>query len=412
MSNLMTSSRELREKRGAIIAQMEDTLKQISTETTETRRQELEGKFDKWELETRDLEKQIERVERVEALAKEGAGKHIEAEERSGRKPSGDKQTEYREVFTKYFRSGSESLTGDERQLLKEYRGTSPQSTTAALGGYTIPTGFMPELEKDMESYSGILQAARVVRTASGNVMYWPTVDDTASTATLVAEGSGTTVADVTFAQKQLDSYTYRSLAQVSEELLQDSAFSMEQILRDLFAERFGRAMNSALTTGTGSSQPNGVVTATSAGKTAASATEITFDEVIDLVHSVDPAYRTNAAFMFHDNVLAHLKKISIGSSDARPLWMPSYVAGQPDRIDGYRYYINQGMDSSINASSKLMLFGDFSKYIVRMVRELEIRRLNERYAESLLVGFIGFMRFDGELIQPNAIKHLITAAS
>jgi HK97 family phage major capsid protein len=153
-------------------------------------------------------------------------------------------------------------------------------------------------------------------------------------------------------------------------------------------------------------------VTATSAGKTAASATEITFDEVIDLVHSVDPAYRTNAAFMFHDNVLAHLKKISIGSSDARPLWMPSYVAGQPDRIDGYRYYINQGMDSSINASSKLMLFGDFSKYIVRMVRELEIRRLNERYAESLLVGFIGFMRFDGELIQPNAIKHLITAAS
>jgi HK97 family phage major capsid protein len=412
MSNLMTSSRELREKRGTIIAQMEDALKQIGSETTETRRKELEGQFDRWELETRDLEKQIERVERIEAVAKESAGKHFEQEERAGRKPSGDKQTEYREVFEKYFRTGAESMTADERQLLKEYRGTSPQSTTAALGGYTIPTGFMPELEKDMESYSGILQAARVVRTSSGNTMYWPTVDDTATSATLVTEGSSTTVADIPFAQKQLDSYTYRTLAQVSEELLQDSAFSMEAILRDLFAERFGRAMNAALTTGTGSSQPNGVVTASTLGKTGASATDLTFDEVIDLVHSVDPAYRANASFMFHDNVLAFLKKISIGSGDARPLWQPSYVAGQPDRIDGYRYFINQGMDSSINASSKLMLFGDFSKYIVRMVRDVEVRRLNERYAESLLVGFIGFMRFDGECVNTNAIKHLITAAS
>jgi HK97 family phage major capsid protein len=419
----MTSSRELREKRGTIIAQMEDVLKQIGTETTETRRKELEKQFDGWELETRDLEKQIERVERVEALSKENAGKHIEAEERSGRKPSGDKNTEVRAAFENYFRYGMESLSAEERDVLqtirrevrgRELRGTNPQSTTGNMGGYTIPTGFMPELEKDMEDYSGILQAARVIRSSRGNTMYWPMVDDTAQLATLVSENASTTVADITFAQKQLDAYVLRTLALASEEILQDSEFNMEEIIRDLFAERFGRPTNTYLTTGSGSSQPNGVVTASTLGKTAASATEITFDELIDLVHSVDPAYRgaRKAAFMFHDNVLAHIKKISIGASDARSLWMPSYVAGEPDRIDGYRYYINQAMDSSINASSKLVLFGDFSKYIVRIVRDVEIRRLNERYAENLQVGFIGFFRFDGELIQPNAVKHLITAAS
>jgi HK97 family phage major capsid protein len=184
--------------------------------------------------------------------------------------------------------------------------------------------------------------------------------------------------------------------------------------LRAFFEDRFGRALNTACTTDDGSSKPQGVVTASTLGKTAASATAITFSEILDLIHSIDPAYRASQRFglMFHDATLAYLKKLSIGSSDARPLWQPSFVEGAPDKIDGYRYWINQDMDSSINAASKLILAGDFNKYVIRLVQDLQYARLDELFSMNGLVGFQGYMSFDGELMNTSAIKHLITAAS
>ena len=198
----------------------------------------------------------------------------------------------------------------------------------------------------------------------------------------------------------------------VSSELLQDNAYDLQMEMTTAFGERFGRIMNQELTLGDGSGDPNGVVTATSAGKTAASATAITLLEVLDLKHSIDPAYRRSASFgfMFNDAVLLYLKKLV--DSEGRPLWQPSYVVGQPDTLDGTKYWINQDMDSSINASSKLILCGDFSKYIIRVVNEMSIQRLDELYAADDLVGFHAWMRFDGELLNTSAIKHLITAAS
>lgn len=192
---------------------------------------------------------------------------------------------------------------------------------------------------------------------------------------------------------------------------MQDNAYNLEGRFQEMFAERFGRALNEQCTTGDGSGDPNGVVTATSAGKTAASATAITLLEVLDLKHSIDPAYRQSNqfGFMFHDNVLLALKKLV--DSEARPLWTPSYREGEPDKIDGSRYWINQDMDSTINASSKIMLCGDFAKYLIRISQDLRIMRLNELYAANGLVGFQATMRFDGELLNTSAIKHMITAA-
>ena len=324
-------------------------------------------------------------------------------------------ELKYTDTFEKYFRRGAEVLTSHERTMLskREFRGTSPQSTTVTLGGYTIPQGFFPELIKTMASYSGVLQAGRLIRTDSGNDLPMPTVNDTATTASIVTEGTQSTVADITFGQKTLNAYVLRTLAQASEELLMDSAFSIEEIIRDLFADRLGRGLNSYLTTGTGSSQPNGVVTATSAGKTALATTVFTRDEVLDLVHSIDPAYRTGdkVGFMLNDAVLAEIKKLTIGSGDDRPLWQPSIREGEPDRLEGYKYWINQHMASSIVGSAKVLLFGDFNKYAIRIVRDVAVRRLNERYADYFLVGFLGFIRVDGELLDTSAVKHLIMAA-
>jgi HK97 family phage major capsid protein len=412
----MATSRELREKRAKIIEQM----KQAVAKGDELRAKgeaatDYDAAFDKAEAEERELSKQIERQERIEALEKEAAGNHLEDLEKRG-EGIGDraKKLEYRDAFRQWFKDPA-GLTQEMRSLLAEKRGTNTQvAGTTTLGGYTIDTELFNQIDVALKDYSGIFQAARIVRTSGGNTLYMATEDDTSTVAGLIAEAASITVQDLTYGQKQLDAYKYATQMKLSWELMQDSSFDMDLEVRNAFGPRFGRALNASGTTGTGSSQPNGVVTASSLGKTAASATAFTFSELIDLVHSVDPAYRMSqqCGFMFNDAILAAIKKLSIGTGDARPLWQPSVREGEPDRIEGYRYWINQSMDSTIDADSKIVLFGDFSKFVIRMVQELVTLRLNERYADNGLVGYIGYMRWDTECLNTAAIKHLITASS
>lgn len=282
---------------------------------------------------------------------------------------------------------------------------------TAASGGYTVPTGFMMELERKLLAFDGPRQVSRVIRTDSGNQILWPTVDDTSNSGALLAEaGSIGSSTDPTFAQKALDAYKYSSKPiLVSEELLQDSVFNLGSELPGMLGERLGRILGAQHTTGTGSSQPNGVVTASSLGKTAASATAIAADEILDLIHSVDPAYRMgNTGFMFHDNILLALRKLK--DTTNQYLWQPSMQSGVADRLHGYPYTINQNMQSSVATGTKTILFGDFSKFVIRDSGTLRFYRLEELYRANDQVGFIAFMRSDSECIQTAAIKHLIQA--
>ena len=219
----------------------------------------------------------------------------------------------------------------------------------------------------------------------------------------------------MTFGQKVLDAYAWNTeWIRVSKELADDSIFAMEQILGDLLGERLGRIANAQLTVGTGSSAPNGIVTGSTLGKTAASGTAITADEIIDLLHSVDPAYRVGpkVGFMFNDTTLATIRKLKDG--DNNYLWqMGNVQAGIPGTLLGYRYIVNQSMlsipDSA--AARRVMLFGDFSKYYVRKVGAPLVGALQDK---DFWPGFgvAGYIRFDGELADTAAVKHLITAAA
>ncbi len=195
-----------------------------------------------------------------------------------------------------------------------------------------------------------------------------------------------------------------------SMELTQDSAFNVETLLSGLLGERLGRIANSQLTVGTGTSAPNGVVTASTLGKTAAAAAAaaIAADEIIYLLHSVDPAYRQSpkVRFMFNDTTLAAIRKLKDGSGNY--LWqMGDVTKGEPGTLLGYRYEINQAM-ASIATGQKVMLFGDFGKYFVRKVGGPAIGVLRERFWPDL--GIAGLIRFDGELGDTAAVKHLILA--
>jgi HK97 family phage major capsid protein len=108
-----------------------------------------------------------------------------------------------------------------------------------------------------------------------------------------------------------------------------------------------GRIANAKLTTGSGSSDVEGIVTNSAAGVTAASATAVTADEIIDLVHSVDPEYRQspNAAIMMNDSTLTAIRKLKDGNGNY--LWqMGDFQIGTPQNILGYPVVVNQDMDS------------------------------------------------------------------
>lgn len=283
---------------------------------------------------------------------------------------------------------------------------------TDSEGGYTVPEGFSGELERAMLAFGGPRQVCRIFSTPTGNDLPWPTVDDTSNTGELLAEsGSIGSSTDPTFGVVTFNAYKYSSKAVlVTQELLEDSAFNMGEILGSLLGERIGRITATQFTTGTGSSQPNGLATAATAGVTAASATAITADELIDLVHSLDPAYRglSSVGFMAEDATIKAIRKLKDGNSQY--LWQPGLQSSEPDQILGYPYTVNQDV-ASIASSAISVLFAAFEKYVIRDVSQVRFYRLEERYRDNDQTGFIMFSRHDGDAIQTGAIKKLTQAA-
>jgi len=297
-------------------------------------------------------------------------------------------------------RYGMQELNREERYLL---RGTNPQTTADSAGGYTIPEGWTGELDWAKQFVGEVESVARVFSTATGNTLPIPKVNDTAVDAALQTEGSATTVADMTFGNTDLSAYTYSTLVKVSKQLLQDEEVNLIGYLTELLGQRIARATNAALTTGDGSSKPNGIITAATVGKTAASATAITHEELIDLYYSVDPAYRmgNSCYYMMNDAVHSAVRKLGLTAAEN---YNPITFANDGTMfILGKEVKINQDMDSAITTGKKTVLFGDFSGYAVRVAGGINVLRMDERYADELNVGFIAYKRVDGDLISAGA---------
>lgn len=265
-------------------------------------------------------------------------------------------------------------------------------------GGYTVPQGFISNLELALLQWTQLRGVCDVLRTAEGNDLPWPTVNDTTNKGAILVENQTVTTQDTAFGQIIFHAYKYTSkLIQVPTELLEDSAFDLAVYLADLLGIRIGRIQADHFTTGTGSSQPQGLVGAATLGVTTASPTAITADELYNLKHAVDPAYRMGASWMFHDKILLYLKKLKDGIG--RYLWQSSLAEGRPDTIDGDPITINQSMDNSVAALKNVVLYGDMKKYKIRDVAEVRMLKLVERYADADQTGFVMFMRADGNLL-------------
>lgn len=321
----------------------------------------------------------------------------------------------YRTAFRSYLRYGMEELSTEQKQILrkgfvdsKELRAQGVGTNSA--GGYLVPAGFRDNLIRTMKAYGSVLDVATFIETDSGNTLPWPTVDDTSQVGVILAENTQLSEQDATLGTANLDAYVITSkLTRMSLQLIQDSAIDPEDLVVSLHGERIGRGMNVYLTTGTGSSQPDGIVTNAATGVTAAGAAAITSDELIDLEHSVDPAYRENGKFMLADATLANIRKLK-ASGTGEYLWQPSMQAGAPSLLNGRPYVINQQMPAA-TTGNKSVLFGDFrAGYVVRLVRQIQNIRFNERYMDYLQVGFTSFARFDGTQQNAAAYKALVQA--
>ena len=362
-------------------------------------------KFDKMEADAQAIMSEIDVIERTAEMKKELAAK-------SEAREAAPKATRMG-AFEKYLRNGMGALNSEERKIMGELRGTSTQVVgTDSLGGFIVPQDFSNELDMAVEFTGEVERLAKKLNTAGGALLDYPTVNDTATDANLISEAAAVTVQDVTFANKQLSAYNYASQVRVSMQLLQDNAFDLNGFLVEAMGERIARATNSAFTNGTGSSQPQGIIAGSVAGKTAASATAIAADDILDLIYSIDPAYRNKESFglMAHNNVIAAVRALGLGSSNDFPIFVPSMAAGQPDKLFGYNIYYNNDMESSIATGKKTMLAADFSKFVVRSAGGVQMVRLNERYMDELEVGFVAYARKDSAVLDSRAVKHLVQA--
>lgn len=422
--------RELREKQQRAVAQAREHLDKITDETPEADRRSAETAHDAALAEYDRIGGQIKREEDQSAREAE----LIEAETRSreqrrpgqpdaevdGARGGGKTKDELRATaFRSMLRYGMERLDPEHRAALGT-QATLSDAESAALraqgvvdstaGGYLVPQGFMDELVVSLKAYGPMLDpgVTREIATTTGNLIPWPSMDDTANKGRRLTENTQVNTATLAFGVHQLFAFKYTTdVVLVSSELLQDSAIDPEQIVREAMAIRLGRVVNDDLTLGTGASMPTGIEYAAAAGYTAASATAISFDDMIELEHALDPLYRKmpGVRWMFHDTTLKALRKLKDG--DGQYIWQPaSVVAKAPATISGFGYEVNQSMPQ-IATGQRSVVFGDFQRYIVRRVKEFNVRRLNERYADFDQVGFIGFGRYDGALVDGKAMQAL-----
>jgi HK97 family phage major capsid protein len=361
------------------------------------------------------IDEQIRNIETVNARLADEALKSgvIEAGERAAK----DHKSDGARVYAKWLRGGFEALSPEDRAIYN-----TMSTTTNSQGGYTVQTEVAREVLDALKAFGGMRAVSNVIQTTGVGDINYPTSDGTAETGEIIAQNQTATGADVTFGVKTLTVYKYSSkIVAVPYELLQDSNVDIEAFVRSRLVTRLGRITNTHFTTGSGSSQPNGVVTAAGNGYTAANGnsevTAVKYDSLIETIHSVDPAYRAlgNCRWMFNDASLKVIRKIKDGQS--RPIFNPGYETGvpggAPDMLLGYPITINQDV-ATMAAGATSMLFGDFSFYTIRDAMAVEMFRFTDSaYTKLGQVGFLAWMRSGGNLIDVGgAVKTFINAAS
>ena len=317
---------------------------------------------------------------------------------------SDDEPSHHARAFYNFLKFGVNGLSADERELMTRQNRHEDLAMiraaqgvgTGSGGGFAVPNEAMRPLVEALRQAGGLMAHATIIPSDSGSDMPIPTDNETAVQGEIITENTVHNEADITLAQVVLKSFLYSSkIVRVSIQLLDDSGFDFGAYVMRRLGERIARITAAHWAVGTGTGQPRGLVTAATVGKIAASATAVTHDELVDCMHSVDPLYRLNGQWVMNDLTFSAIRKLK--DTQNRPLFgdlsvnAPTTLLGKPVVIDPNI--------PSMAAATKSILFGDLRTYFIRVVKGPRVLRLEERYADFAQLGFLGFLRADGNLI-------------
>ena len=388
---------ELRSKRAKL---WESTKAFLETHRREngTLSAEDDATYAKMEQEISDLGREISRLERQEAMDAElNKPVNTPITTRPGAAKEDTKTGRASDAYRKNFWNAMRSKTPDRSITDALQIGTDSE------GGYLIPDEFERTLLSGLEENNIFRTLANIIQTTSGDRKI-PIVASHGSAAWVDEEGAYSE-SDDAFAQITLGAYKLGTMMKVSDELLNDSVFDLENYLSGEFARRIGNAEEDAFINGDGVGKPTGILAAKGGGEigvTTSSGTAFTADDLINLYHSLLTPYRKKAVWLMNDSTVQFIRKLK--DSNGQYLWQPSLVAGTPNTILGCPVMVSRYMPE-IGAGNKAVAFGDFSYFWIADRQGRSFMRLNELFAAHGQVGFRGSQRVDGKLILPEAIK-------
>mgnify|MGYP000863469470 FL=1 len=274
------------------------------------------------------------------------------------------------------------------------------QEGTDASGGYLVPEEYDKRLI-DVLDEENVLRPLATVITTSGE--HKINIAATKPAASWIEEGSPLTFGDATFDQIVLDAHKLHVAVKVTEELLYDNAFNLENYLIEQFGKALGNAEEDAFLNGDGTHKPKGLLISAKTSVTTAAA-DLKADELVTLVYSLKRPYRKNAAFIVNDQTLASIRKLK--DANGAYFWQPSYQMGEPDRLLGYPVYSSAYMPA-VEAGKTVIAFGDYSYYNIGDRGTRSLQELKELFAGNGMVGYVMKERVDGKLVLEEAVQTL-----
>ena len=389
---------QLRERLGALKKEARNLLENKGSATWT---KDEQAQFDNLADEAERTERQIEAHQRL--LDNEAEDSFRDVPLKKDQAP----QNEAMRAYETYLRKMSNRLTADEVQAIRNTMSTS----TGSEGGFTVQPIVAATLIEALKDFGAMRRVAERLVTGSGADLSFPATDGTSEEGEIIAQNVTATDLDVSFSTVPLNTYKFSSkVVTIPFELLQDSSVDVVGLVNRRLRERIGRIQNRMFTTGTGTGQPFGIAVAAGVGKTGTTGqtTTVIYDDLVDLVDSIDPAYQVEALkWMFNQTVRRTVRKLK--DTTGRPIWTPAYDEGisakTPDLLLGYPVEINNHMPTPA-ANAKSISFGDHSKYTVRDAMELTMFRFEDSaYIKKGQIGFLAWARAGGNLTDANSVK-------
>ena len=348
--------------------------------------------YSRMEAEIEELTNSIERQQRAERREQELSkpvnspitGKPYK-DEPQGEVKTGRASDEYKKAMLTALRSNFRQVSN----VLQE--------GVDADGGYLVPEEYDHRLI-DVLTEENIMRGIATKITTSGE--HKINIAATKPAAAWIEEGEALSFGDATFEQKILDAHKLHVAIKITEELLYDNAFGLENYIITEFGKALANAEEDAFLNGDGVGKPTGIFDKTKGGESIGTLTAaLKSDDVLDLIYKLKRPYRKNASFIMNDATLAQIRKLK--DNNGQYLWQPSYQANEPDKILGYN------IRTSAFAPTDAIAFGDYKYYNIGDRGSRSFKQLNELFAGNGMIGYVAKERVDGLLILPEAVKIL-----